>query len=855
MPNEPQQIMIKRLLLIGLPLLGNCLIQAQPLNKATYNTMIETAEELFAQKDWYNALEWYEKAYEERRDYDVAIRIAEINFRLRDYRRASSWYARAFRRDKTGKYNEYRFNYARALKMQGKYPEAIKEFGKYLQTATDPVKRQLAEVEKQGCEWALQATEVPNVTISNAGRNVNTKQSEYAPWPAPDGETMYYASFRTDEVIILDEKNHDEAVVKIMRAHKTDKGWSKPEELSPQINRPAVHTSNVALSPDGRRMYFTRQELQGNELAQSRIYVSEWSGNDWGPAREVQGVNGEWIATHPAVGELFGKEVLYFASDMDGGYGGLDIYYATYKGDGIYGDPVNLGPKINTVGNEVTPFYQDGVLYFSSDGHPGLGGLDIFFSEWNGTIWSTPQNMGKGFNSSVDDLYFRLHKDGTWGFLTSNRPATGARSLKSKTCCDDIYNVSLKIITANLIAAVVDAETKIPLKGATVQVIDPSGQSEQPTQSLTNAESNTFSFPLEVDRSYLVIGTHPDYFPDTLTLNTVGLLDDRTFELTLDLAPKPVYVTIKREEPFVLQNIYYDFDKADIKPEAEKDLKFILELMQQYPDMVIELSSHTDARGDDAYNRALSQRRAEAARRWLIEHGIERRRIRAVGYGETQPKVVNAELARQYPFLKEGDVLTEDFINKLETEEQREIAHQLNRRTEFKIISGPKSIQIEEKKLIRLGVREVKDTTVQIIKKPKGSDESGSTTAPSKIHKMSSLYGKNISSDVPIMDFEQRIIDLGPVKKGEKRTFTYKFTNRGNVPLIIDLISSCDCTHVTYEQGPYPPGASGVLKVTFDSSEKDESEEVTIDIILKNEEPGTHIPIIEQLAYRFTLVK
>ncbi len=844
--------MIKRLLLICLPFCCVLSTQAQPLNKATYKTMIETAEELYAKKDWYNALEWYEKAYEEQRDYDLAVRIAELNFMLRDYRRAASWYARALRRDKTGKYNEYRFNYARALKMQGKYQEAIEEFDKYLATATDPVRRELAEKEKAGCAFALEAQPVPNVTISNAGRNVNTKQSEYSPWPAPDGETMYYASFRADDVIILDEKNADEAVVKILRAQKTDKGWSKPEEVSAQVNRPGVHTSNVALSPDGRRMYFTRQVLQGNELSDSRIYVSEWTGNDWGPAREVQGVNGDWIATHPCVGELFGKEVLYFASDMDGGYGGLDIYYATYKGDGVYGDPVNLGPKINTVGNEATPFYFDGVLYFSSDGHPGLGGYDIFFSEWNGTLWSEPQNMGKGFNSSVDDLYFRLHKNGTWGFLTSNRPATGARSVKSKTCCDDIYNVSLKIITADLVATVVDKDTRQPLTGATVEVIDPSGESEQPHQKKTNADDSNFAFPLEVDRSYLIVASHPDYFPDTVELNTVGLLDDRTFERTLALEPKPVYVTIKREEPFVLQNIYYDFDKADIKPEAEKDLNFILELMQQYPDMVIELSSHTDARGDDAYNRALSQRRAEAARRWLIEHGIERRRIRAVGYGETQPKVVDAELARKYPFLKEGDVLTEEFINNLETEEQKEIAHQLNRRTEFKIVAGPTSIQIEEKKLIRLGVREVQDTTVEVKKQPVGK---GSSQAPVRIHKMSSLYGKNITSGVPIMDFEQRVIDLGEVKKGEKRTFTYKFTNRGDVPLEIELISSCDCTSVEYDEGPYPPGASGVLKVTFDSTEKDESEEVTIDIILKNEEPGKHIPIIEQLAYRFTLVK
>ena len=696
-------------------------LQAQPLNKATYAAMLKTAEEQLANNDYYNAIEWYEKAYEERSDPELAITIATLHYNLRNYRRAESWFRRALRKDKKGKYAEYRFMYARCMKMNEKYDEAIEEFQKYLETAADEKMRELAENEIAGAEFAKIAPEPEDLTISNAGRKINSKYSEYSPAFSPDGTEMYYATLKRDELLVIDADKGDkeEYYTRIYVAKRTDEGWSEPQPLGQNINRPGYHVSNCALSADGRRMFFNRLLLKGNEVAEAKLFVSEKSGSGWGAAKEIESLNGDYIAKQPAVGELFGKEVLFFSSNMDGGEGGFDLYYATYKGNGVYGDPVNLGPKINTPGNEETPFFLDGILYFSSDGHPTMGGFDIFRAEWNGATWSEPSNMGKGYNTSLDDHYFTLAGNGFQGALTSNR--TGVRSVFARTCCDDIYNVTLKLIEANLLTLALDAETEEPLDSVTVELVALTAEKPKVIARQTHVKTDPFAFPLELDQTYMIIANRAAYDPDTLEFNTLGLLDSKTFELKLRLNPEPVYITLTKETPIVLENIYYDFDDDKILPDAEQDLQLVFELMNEYPDMVIELSSHTDNRGTEAYNRDLSQRRAESARRWLINKGIARRRIEAVGYGESVPFTVTAKIAAEYPFLKEGDVLTEEFINKLETEEQKEIAHQLNRRTEFKIIEGPSSIRIEERRLIRRGKHEVKDQPVE--KKKEGVRE------------------------------------------------------------------------------------------------------------------------------------
>lgn len=821
-------------------------LTAQPINKATYGTYISLAEEQMEIFQYYNALDNYMKAYEERKDADLAIKIADLSYNLRDYKKAESYYKRALRKNDKGQFNEYLFPYGRAQKMLGMYDEAVTSFQDYISNGADETKKELAKAEIQGAEFAKVAQPVENLTVTNAGTKVNTKTSEYSPTLADGGNTMYFTALGASDIVVLDGKA-DKTNVSVMTAKRGEKGWEKPTELSDVINRPDYHTAGVYVTPRGDRMYVTRMLLDGEKIKESKVYLSEKTGDGFGPVKELVGINGNYNVKHPAVGELFGKEVLFFVSDMEGGEGGDDIYYASRKNGEVYGDPVNLGPKVNTVGDEVTPYYRDGMLYFSSNGHPTMGGFDIFSSEWDGARWSEPANMGKGYNTQLDDKYFSLDAEGYQGTLTSNRE--GTRSIK-KTCCDDIYYISLKKILADVMITSFDTARE-PLTGVTVQLIEMTDGVEGTTQKQANTSGNDFKFDLDLDKAYRIIATAPNYKADTVEFNTAGLMDSRTFEKMVNLQPEEKYETIVTEQPIELGNVLYDFGKADIRPDAEPDLTFLLNLMNQYPDMVIELSSHTDARGKDSSNQLLSQRRAESARRWLMNRGIPRARIEARGYGESQPRKVSDKIAAAYTFLPAGTVLTEDYINTIQGEEAQELAHELNRRTEFKIISGTKSIRIEEKKLLQIGNKKVQQQVKEPINKGANIGQNDPEISPK-----SSLYGRKSVKGVPLMKFDTRMIALGAVKKGEKRRGTFKFTNVGDTAMTIDLVDACSCTKVTWGEGKvYQPGESGQIDFVFDSSEKDASDEISLNILLGQETPGDKMPIVEEVNYTYELIK
>ena len=246
----------------------------------------------------------------------------------------------------------------------------------------------------------------------------------------------------------------------------------------------------------------------------------------WGPANELEGVNGEYMVKHPAPGELFGEEVLFFVSNMDGGYGGFDVYYSPKRGE-TYGPPVNLGNTINTYGDEETPFYRDGILYYSSNGLPTIGGSDIFQSTWDGSNWSAPENMGKPYNSSVDDLYFSLDQTGYKGFVVSNRE--GGRSVKSKTCCDDIWTIDIAEVIIDLMATTF-SDDKAPLSGVTLELISMSDGTMGETDEKTNNAANNFAFTLQEEMAYMVIGSKEGYISDTIEFNTAGLEVSTTIE-------------------------------------------------------------------------------------------------------------------------------------------------------------------------------------------------------------------------------------------------------------------------------------------------------------------------------------
>jgi outer membrane protein OmpA-like peptidoglycan-associated protein/tetratricopeptide (TPR) repeat protein len=735
-------------------------LKAQPLKSSRPEFNLKAAETALAENDLYNALDLYEKYYDQTKDRSVGYQIALLQMNLRDYTKAEGSFARVLQRDKkaTGEVNpDARFYHAQMQKMNEKYEEAVLTFEDFIKESKDETKIAMAKTEIEGAKLAMRMKENVTLTITNAGNKINSPNNEYSPSVSNDGSVLYYTSFRSDKLITLDDKAGD-YYAKVMKAERSPRGnWLEPEMVEGDINRQGANHGSVYISPDGNTMYFTRIELNGNDVSKSTLFSATKQGDAWSAAKEVAGINGNFMVKHPCIGEIYGKEALFFASNMDGTKGGFDIYYASKNADGTFGVPVNIGAPINTIGDEETPFYKEGKLYFSSNGLPTIGGFDIFSSAWNGTTWSKPENMGKGINSSVNDRYFNMDADDNI-YLLSNRP--GGRSLKSRTCCEDIYMLRKEPIKINLVTITTDGKKQ--LSGTTYRFMEvnngkPSKPDEQTidtyrsdlfanraymiitsrkgyyndttefntvgikenktidkkivlkplpiimaflqaravsdgnplskvTYSLTEVASkkadsktnDTYSSDLILSKQYVLIGSKQGFISDTVKFSTNDIKETTTIEKVLNLKPK--FITVKRNERIKLENIYYKLDKFAANEEdmegfalAQQSLDYLYNIMNKYSDMRIELSSHTDARGSDKYNLELSQKRAEGAKKYLVEKGIDRGRIVAKGYGET--KLVNQ--------CKNGVKCSEE-------------EHLLNRRTEFRILSGPETIEITE---------------------------------------------------------------------------------------------------------------------------------------------------------------
>lgn len=856
------------------------LLEAQPLAGASNEEkVLAAADSARRTNNWFIALENYETAYDQNDDLPLRPEIALMNLNLRDIKATIRNYTQVFRRaessDTTN--NIHRYHFGRALKMDGQYDEARTYFEDFLLHNTDERLEQFTKLELEGISlYRDLPKETSEVALEGLDRKVNSSFSEYSPVLSADESTLYFSTWEATAAVPQTDANDEKSHSRIFMSTRDDKGWGKSTALGKEVNRPGVHSANPALSADGRRLFYNRIEMESNLILQAKIYVSDVEDDGWKSGNPVSGINANGrLVLQPAPGELFGGEVLFFVSDMDGGYGGRDIYYAPYEGDGRYGAPVNLGETVNTFGDDDTPFYFDGTLYFSSNGRPTMGGFDIFYSAWDGSKWSAAENMGPGFNSTVDDQSLSVFGDGLVGFITSNRE--GGRSVKSKTCCDDIYGFQIASLYANLVVGIFN-EAKEPLTTGAVELQPlvnetPSGPGSQKSRD----DGNRYDFGLELETSYSVVASSPGYFPDTIEINTLGLEESKEIQHVFFLRaippPPPPPDEIEREvkvgEAVTLENILYDFNKADILPAAESDLRILQTVMEEYPDMVIELGSHTDSRGDVALNNDLSKRRATSARKWLIiQGGIDGPRIKTKGYGKSVPQVVNARLAERVDFLNEGDVLDDAFINALPDKETREAAHQLNRRTEFKVLEGPTEfiirqdlIEREMENKNRKSLPVSPKTSIAPAPAPKKSNSrivkqsNSQQPDPPVITRFSSLYGQKDIEGLPVLQFDKRELELGEVKKGDTRSFEFTFTNEGKVPAKVMLIQACDCTTIDHNNAKtYAPGESGTVKVTFDSKDKDEDETITIDIYLEQNDKN-ELPILEMVEYSFKLMK
>jgi len=786
-------------------------LSGQPMSGYTYAIMIETADKALDNNDYYNALDWFEQAYEVERTDEVAYTIAHLHMLLRDYNLAERWFTRIARNRKASVvYPEAKFYQGRMMKQNGKFKEAAEAYREFIgsyefgDSLVQLAKLELSGIEKMDKFIPLKAVAVDAIT------GLNCKHTDGSPYLYNRNE-LYYSSFNADSIIVLSDDDVDFEAKIYKSIFDEEEGWKKGEALGIHINRIGYHTANPTFSIDKQRMYFTRSLMTGNEVVESKIYVAMRDGADWSPAVEVKGgINGNFISTHPSIGELYGREVLFFASNKDGGNGGFDVYFSTVLDNATVAEPVNLGPDINTGLNEITPFYRSGNLYFASNGHPGFGGYDLHYSEWNGSEWSMPSNLGIGFNSPADDLYLYIDESQENGFLVSNR--SGGKYIKSKTCCDDIYQVAPAKVPINLLATI--GERRGGLRGGSVRILEFLGDDQFEVISEKNNESNSFDLKLNKDKSYMIIAEHPRYFPDTFYINTVGVTQAKTYQKKFVLESKPQEVEevelIVINEPVRLNNIYYDYDDDKILKDAEKDLDVLFDLLVQYPELIIELSSHTDSRGSDSYNMRLSQRRAESAKKYLVSKGASEKRIKAVGYGETQ--------------------ILNQCLNDVECTEEE---HQYNRRTEFKILEGPERIEIR---------REVtKEELKRLEAERKKREDEEVKRRLLEQQKAKQAEAKKAAAGKPDIKFQTNSANFGRMKQGDKKAHTFVFVNSGTADLVIEMVSACECTTVEWPVRPIKPGQKGEIKMVFDSTNEPGAIDKTLDVIHNCEPPVTEL--------------
>ena len=617
--------------------------------------------------DVYAAIENYEKYIQQspNRPY-TSFHLAQLYERIRDYEKAKEYYKIAYDL-KPKKYAKSLFHYGVMLKMNGEYElakETLTKARKKLKgKGENALYRKLARKEIEGCDLALEQLEKPlNVHINKLNETVNFDHIDYSPFPLNDS-LMIFASVRVNEVIryLDDQTKEKEISSSFYHAKKINDIWQGGFEVSDSFNIPGADVGNGVLCPHGNRFYFTVCNQNSDSKNSCAIYYSEKKKGKWQSPKMIEKpINLRYYtSTQPAVAieSKRGYEVLYFASDRPGGKGGMDLWYSVFSTKtNAFSAPKNMGGKINSPGDETTPFYdlENHRLYYSSNGKTNIGGLDVFKSTGELKRWEEPVNLGYPINSCADDIYYVLNPDNkSEGFLVSNR--TGSNILQKISCCDDIYsfnypdfiNIILKgnVVAIedtakvqyieNLISESPDADimTGVPAFQAVVSLylISPDEENvEFLIKSDTTDFEGAYSFKLENGNKYKIRVSKDDYFSRQRQVET--------YEITqTDTLIRDLYIIKIPEKPLVIRNIYYPFDKSYLTDSAKSIIdSTILILMQDNPKIIAEISSHTDSKGALSYNERLSQRRAQSVVDYLIKNGIAKERLQAKGYGETQ---------------------------------------------------------------------------------------------------------------------------------------------------------------------------------------------------------------------------
>ena len=629
---------------------------------------LSEADAQFQRGEYYDASVTYKKVYNKLRKKEERPQRGEVAFKMgRCYRllnmsaRASAAFQNALRYEYPD--STTHFMLAQALHADGKYAAALRSYDKYLEFCPDD---SLAINCAEGCRTAQEIRARGSRYVVKQAKLFNSRRADFCPmYLGADCDQIYYTS--TTEKATGDKKSEITGMknADVFFSKKNEKGeWERPEPVEGELNT-EFDEGIVAFSPDAQTMYLTKARRELNAPTSVEIYTSTRSDAKWSAPVKFE-ITADTLSTfgHPAVSP--DGEYLYFVSDMPGGYGGKDIWRISLKER--QGSLVNLGPDINTEGNDDFPYVRsDGSLYFSSDGHPGMGGLDIFRATAVGDPadlrWKV-ENMGFPINSAGDDFGITFGK-GEDGFFSSNRG--DARGY------DHIYSFEYDPVRITIEGLVMDKDEE-PVKNAIIRIVGNDGSNQKEVAR----DDGSFSFALQRGVKYVMLAGAKGYLNQKQEFASDSTMEDANYWVE--------FILPSISKPSVVENIFYDYDKADLRPESKTALNELIAMLHDNPNVTIEMASHTDRWGSDAYNINLSERRAKSVVDYLVENGISRDRLQPHGYGKSRPKTVTKRIARLYPQFKEGDILTEEFIKTL-PEEDQQAADQINRRTEFSVLS------------------------------------------------------------------------------------------------------------------------------------------------------------------------
>ena len=627
---------------------------------------LRKAEQSEALGEYFEAAKYYKKAYS-KTPIKQRSKRGERAFKMGECYRQINFAAKA-----SGAYkNAVRYRYADSIvflhladmqRMSGDYKGAAKNYETYLSYRPDDSK---AKDGLKSCEVAPVWKKNPNRYIVKKFPLFTSRRADYSPvYAGEDFDQLYFTSTRDDA------KGEDLSGITGMKApdifvsRKNEEGkWQRPEVIESDVNS-EFEDGACAFTPDGKTMYFTRCQMDYEYPRYAEIFSSARTDASWATPQKCEIVKDTLSSlAHPAVSP--DGEWLYFVSDMPGGLGGTDIWRVRLSGT-EFGGIENLGAPINSVGDEMFPtFRPNGELYFSSNGHPGMGGLDLFKATWDEEKeqWSIV-NLQAPMNSQSDDFGMTFEGVYNRGFFSSSRG--DARGW------DHIFTFELPEVTKTITGWVYEKEG-YELPDAVVHLVGNDGTNKK----ISVKSDGSFTERVEPSVNYILLGSCKGFLNYKQEVQVDSTNESRDYVLQFPLS--------SMTHPVLLENIFYEFDKATLTEESATSLDSLIVLLNDNPNVTIELSSHCDYKGSDAYNEHLSQRRAESVVNYLIKGGISAERLVAKGYGEKNPKKLRKKLANQLGFLKEGDLLTEEFILAL-PEEQQEICNALNRRTEFKVL-------------------------------------------------------------------------------------------------------------------------------------------------------------------------